>query len=96
MLHCGFIEGRAAYIPSSNGYYKLDPCIVESIDVEAVHFCHGRGLIVNNTQMIQDRTITLRVHKMEEIDDPFNHIPEVLLSNFSNLDLLKELEKRTK
>lgn len=94
------ICNRPAFIPGPNGYYKLDPCIVESIEYNThmEHFSCRGGLTSQSVAAHVEQTITIRAGGMEEIGDPFDHSPiiEKSLDDYSNLDLLKELEKRTK
>ena len=81
----GIITGfsdKPVFIPGLNGYYKLNNCFIECIEL---HISADR-----------EHTITLKAHKIEEVDDLFNQNSTKNLDDYTNIELLEELEKRTK
>lgn len=87
---------RPAFIPSPNGYYKLSPCIVENVrhNVFSHNVCVGSDEL--NIPIEEEQIITLKSYKIEEISDQTDQLPLKSLKDYTNIELLEELEKRTK
>ena len=81
-----------AYISCSEGYMKLNNIITMEINYEV--FIHESMMLCGDrmAQEIVEQTITIKSTDVEMVED----IPFTKLSNFSNIELLEELEKRTK
>ena len=85
------VNKRPAFIPAPNGkYFKLNKCRV--LEVECQHFSSRGGMKMHNATIIIDQTIRLTAVEIETVEDIFSNS----IDSFSILELLKELEKRTK